>query len=391
MEYCTSHGEAFQQLLTDTSEAGRKLSGLLQPSQRSTVRLRAMSLVMRVGARSSESSLALQMSGTLDTILKELDREGDPLACLAVVTMMRDLAGDGGVGSLGTMLLPHLVPLLADPLLRSGILPLAAEIAGGALSEETTSPEANGTPQFHPLLQQMADILDEQGTESSEAEVMVLDTAGRFGLSSRGARVLVGDSAPIIEGIAERAVGRAPNPEVRLAALHAIANVAGVERALETKDREAALLRPELEDRLRVALYSSAASTSGAPSPAEVMYGYLQQPFPAQHIACYRCLTALALRPWCAADICSHLALLTFLCDPASERGKATCEWRYACVTALWSCAQDLQDPGLVAPKAQVDMIQPHLPKIEAAVKAGPFGSGTTGTTAPHLVATMNR
>lgn len=63
--------------------------------------------------------------------------------------------------------------------------------------------------------------------------------------------------------ISKRALGRAPQPEVRLAALHALASVAGAERAGESKCRDDAMLSDEAEDALRQAVYQAAAYASG--------------------------------------------------------------------------------------------------------------------------------
>jgi hypothetical protein len=63
--------------------------------------------------------------------------------------------------------------------------------------------------------------------------------------------------------ISKRALGRAPQPEVRLAALHALASAAGAERAGESKCRDDAILSDEAEDALRRAVYHAAAYAAG--------------------------------------------------------------------------------------------------------------------------------
>lgn len=81
----------------------------------------------------------------------------------------------------------------------------------------------------------------------------MLDAACQLALpSSQAAALLASPAVPdLLPGIATRALGRTSSPGVRLAALHALASVAGVERAGEARDRSAALLSAQSEDKLR--------------------------------------------------------------------------------------------------------------------------------------------
>jgi hypothetical protein len=76
--------------------------------------------------------------------------------------------------------------------------------------------------------------------------------------------------------MSKRALGRAPQPEVRLAALHALASIAGAERAGESKCRDDAILSGEAEDALRQAVYQAAAH-----APGEVLCAVCYVPEPA--------------------------------------------------------------------------------------------------------------
>jgi hypothetical protein len=89
-----------------------------------------------------------------------------------------------------------------------------------------------------------------------------------------------------------RALGRTASPPVRVAALHALASIAGVERAGEARDRSAALLPAASEDALRVAVFEAVAGAAGgvgaARSPAEAVHNLLQQPFDDTRAGVYR-------------------------------------------------------------------------------------------------------
>jgi hypothetical protein len=124
-------------------------------------------------------------------------------------------------------------------------------------------------------------------------EVVVLDAVGQMAVASAGAAALLVDTPHnLLAAICSRALGRTAPPDVRLAALHALASVAGVERAGEAADRTAALLLPAQEEALRLGVYGAvsgaAGGVAGARSPAEAVLHLLQQPFGDLRVALYR-------------------------------------------------------------------------------------------------------
>ncbi len=70
--------------------------------------------------------------------------------------------------------------------------------------------------------------------------------------------------------------GAGGGSQARVAALHALARVAGAERA------EGPPLPARAEDALRCAVYDA------APSPADALLGFLRQPFPDLRVAAYK-------------------------------------------------------------------------------------------------------
>jgi hypothetical protein len=182
--------------------------------------------------------------------------------------------------------------------------------------------------------------------------------------------------AGAIAHISKRALGRAPQAEVRLAALHALASIAGAERAGDSKRRDDAVLGGAAEDTLRSAVYSAAAFApggrgssclrsparaprcrpapppavpladptacalgppAGAQLPAEVVASLLEQPFADSRRATYRLALALAFRPWFAAHLLSCQGLAERLLDPSSETGERRC-----CLVAAACSSQPL-------------------------------------------------
>ena len=66
-------------------------------------------------------------------------------------------------------------------------------------------------------------------------------------------------------------------------------------------------------------------SPSSAPycsSWADVVWALLQQPFLELRVAAYRMGSALGVRSWAAADLCSNAELRAFVCSPRSEAGQ---------------------------------------------------------------------
>jgi hypothetical protein len=126
-------------------------------------------------------------------------------------------------------------------------------------------------------------------------EVVALDAACQLALpSSTSAALLASPANPqLLQSICTRAFGRTASPPVRLAALHAFASIAGVERAGEARDRSAALMAAANEDALRVAVFEAVAGAAGgvgaARSPAEAVLNLLQQPFDDTRTGVYRC------------------------------------------------------------------------------------------------------
>jgi hypothetical protein len=125
-------------------------------------------------------------------------------------------------------------------------------------------------------------------------EVVALDAACQLALpSSTSAALLASPANPqLLQSICTRALGRTASPPVRLAALHALASIAGVERAGEARDRSAALMSAANENALRVAVFEAVAGAAGgvgaARSPTEAVHNLLQQPFDDTRTGVYR-------------------------------------------------------------------------------------------------------
>ncbi|KAI8465707.1 MAG: hypothetical protein J3K34DRAFT_525133 [Monoraphidium minutum] len=394
---------SYASLLDPASAAGGRLAALAG-SRDATLRHRALALAVEAagGGGGAAAAELLRGSGFAARLMSELDPR-DPLSCLAALQLLAQLADAAGPPAarvLWDALLPRLQPLLRDADTLPGALPVAARLLGqaaaaaaaggarggggaaanggaaaaangnGVAEMELDAGEAAGAAQ---LLHHLASLLDDSGDAGVEEEVTALDAAGQLALDPAGADLLAAGPAPsLLPLIAARALGRAGGaaPEVRVAALHALAAAAGGERAGAARDRGAAALpSAEGEDALRAAAYGGAAAPGWAASPAEAVQQLLQQP----------CVVALALRTWFAADVANTPGLLARLCDTRSESGQM-CQWRHAAVNALLATATEAAAgaegaEGSAPAGPHRGALAAALGQLRAAAAAGPYGN----------------
>lgn len=109
-----------------------------------------------------------------------------------------------------------------------------------------------------------------------------------------------------------------------------------------------------------------------------------------------RCITALALRAWFAADVANTPALLGRLCDARGEGGQLA-QWRHAAVGALLATAGEVAGgaggaEGSAAVATHRAALAAALGALRAAAAAGPYGAAGAGGGAAahgeHFVAT---
>jgi hypothetical protein len=199
--------------------------------------------------------------------------------------------GGGAAQLMQGVLLPALLPLLDDPSTAAGAFPIAAQLVAAAASsssdgsamevdQATTNgpgPEvlADGNGLCHAvaagggapggaaaaLLSKMAAALDDGGSAGPDEELVALDAAHHLALPSADSAALLAAPAAgaLLPALCTKALGRAGSPEVRIAALHALASLAGLERAGEARDRSAALLPAPAEEALRQGVYGAVA------------------------------------------------------------------------------------------------------------------------------------
>lgn len=380
------------------------------------LRARALALLLGLASASPVAAAAVHDAGLLSKLVEELGRAEDLLSCMAALQLVEGAAAQcdaGMAAALGEAVGCQLAGLLRheEPLLRCAALQAAAALVALSLERGPAGMDADAAaaladaPGLSPaasaqldqaLFAALKSSLDVSSQEEvlGEEEEAALDAVSMLSHGASGAAVLLLQPGGVASDVAYKALGRPPSPAVRMAALHALAALAGTERAA-SGSRAAALLPPAAEDALRAAACEGAVA-GGCASPAAALLRQLQQPFLEHRVAAYRCLSALLLRAWAAAEACTNGELLDLLLDPRTETGLQGCEWRHACVAALAATLRaETAATGAAATGAANGFSAHHtifremLPRVDAAARAGPFGAGQAAP-AEHLVATVS-
>lgn len=387
-----SSEQGFQDLISPQG-AGQQLSAVLA-SHDPVVRMRGIALSISLGGQNEASVKALQHSGLLRPLVQEITNEQDPLTCLAALSLLKEQVEQASSGKLQSLLadffLPHLEQLLtrADSLVKPMAMQVAASLSAAVVN--TRPPESEAQHQkssaASATISSAKHVLDINGREdfSVAEEQAALDALSELGMQQQGAEAVLLHSSHVIQDIASKALGRAPSPDVTLAAVHALATIAGAERS-------EAVLMPTAEESLKTAIYDGALSGGRQGGPAQALLGFLEQPFTDLRVAAYRLTTALALRAWGAGEICLHQDLLPHLCNPKSETSRQGCEFRYACLQALAATTRSVSSSTDTSREATAqDIMMASAPAIQAAISQGVYGSGQgRAAIMEHQVATM--
>lgn len=258
---------------------------------------------------------------------------------------------------------------------------------------------------------EIAEDDDEEGTDVSSEEEASLLALAELASTAGGASLAAAASPDALRDAARIALGGRGGPACRLAALHALATVAGVERmrrgkargrgAEEAEEPEATgVLLPGAGESVLAAALMSGASTRAvgngsanggdhaASTPAGALLSLVsRQPLPDEKVAALRLALALCARPWGAAEVAMHSGLLARLVDVGADAAGAAAEWRHAVCVALAETAAGALAEGARSTlgPTQMSALEAARSAVEAAVRSGPHGIGGP---APRFVAT---
>ncbi|KAK9907508.1 hypothetical protein WJX75_004974 [Coccomyxa subellipsoidea] len=351
-----------------------------------SIRMRGLSLLASLASVAQDNVRALHESGLLQPLQAELANTADVLTCSTALALVGELseASSNTSLALGALLEPQLNALQrnADPFLRSQALKVSATLL--ALSaQQPTGGVANGHAGSvggpFALLQSLAELLDPDSLAEPSADLVeaALNAVSRLGASTYGAELFFADAHGLPGHVATLALGRAGGTQIRTAAVHALGIVAGATRADFAMSASA-------EDTFRQVTFTAAAGPSGFQDPADVLLGYLRQPFADLRTGGYRLLRALAQRTWGAAEICRNTPLLERLGNPGSETTAQ--EWRFAVVQALAKTVREATGADLAnGASVQRDALRAAAPQVERAMQQGMYGRGAASQRPPDV------
>eukprot|EP00899_Mesostigma_viride_P024675 jgi/Mesvir1/5392/Mv15467-RA.1 len=393
----------------------------LMESNNATVRLRALSLCMRLSRVVRSRSLE---NDVFRRVVADLANTGDVLASMLAMDSLVQLAADSGGLALyadssnAADLISRVAGLMrsdnADRLLRGQAVRVAAQLiastdaSAGGSSSSSLSPSSLATPmnvggergddragpgcqgydapppggQVPARVQELADACLACARSCEErGELQLLETVlaavGTAAAGVHGAELMLSHGLDCIKYMAQVAFTRGGGDR-QLAALHSLGRALGAERMPEPL-----LASAPSEERLRDVLLEAAAASSFGSLP-EFFSKVLSQPFPEMHAAAYTLIRPLGVRAWAAVQMCMHAPLLALLTDARSETQKRACEMRHECVQALLQgvSGQVLPNSPTVAPAI--------MQQLHESIRKGPFGR-LQGQEAIPTVATMNR
>ncbi|XP_020886884.1 uncharacterized protein LOC9318984 isoform X2 [Arabidopsis lyrata subsp. lyrata] len=194
----------------------------------------------------------------------------------------------------------------------------------------------------------------------TDAQEAAIDAIGQIGSTTKGADLVLSTSLPAARHVVASAFDRNAHGK-QLAALHALANIAG-----ETRPKSNRIVDGKAEESLRCLIYDVAAQSTKL-TPSGLFLSVLQQSSEIR-LAGYRTLTALVARPWCLVEILSKEEIINIVTDATTETAKIAMEARYNCCKAIheaFLCSNFVDDPRR----------QKTGEKLQEAVRSGPYMS----------------
>jgi 26S proteasome non-ATPase regulatory subunit 5 len=179
-------------------------------------------------------------------------------------------------------------------------------------------------------------------------------------LATKGADLVLSTSPPAARHVVASAFDRNAHGK-QLAALHALANIAG-----ETRPKSNRIVDGKAEESLRCLIYDAAAQSTKL-TPSGLFLSVLQQSSEIR-LAGYRTLTALVARPWCLVEILAKEEIINIVTDATTETAKIAMEARYNCCKAIheaFLCSNFVDDPRRLKTGD----------KLQEAVRSGPYMS----------------
>ncbi|XVF78573.1 hypothetical protein PTKIN_Ptkin14bG0145100 [Pterospermum kingtungense] len=321
-------------------------------------RARVLSLIVKLFSISSTVASVIYNSNLLTLLVAEIRNSKDTLVTLSALELLYELTEiQHGTEFFSRMSIQLLHSIISNSSLESILRSRAMVISGRLLSKENIymfvdEPSANGVIS---AINVRLGLLDSQDTDECEC---ALEALGQIGSSIQGAVLLLSSFPPAARHIVHAAFDRQGRGK-QLAALHALANVAG-----ENRPEDCVILNGDAEENLRRLIYE-VASESSKLTPSGLFLSVLQQAAEFR-FAGYRVTTGLVARSWGLMEICSKPEIINMVTDPSIETTKIAMEARYNCCKAIhraFISSKLVSDPALSGIAG----------KLQEAVQRGPY------------------
>ena len=396
LEVSTTSVSVGVDVLTRVSESARN-------ERRVEPRLRrhALAAAISTGAGAGDAAALTR------ALLLELDSPNDPLASVATMELVAEIVEKTPRSSVALALCDATLPRLAavaaaEPdrndaaagFARARAATVGARIASAASTARGSFPHATGGDV---LLDALASLLARAVQGEGDAELGEVACAAVTSLAESGTAVAAlcaqkGDRVAILSRVVHLGLGVKRVPVgTRIAALHAVATLAGAGDQTGRRSRLAAPALPHepacgsaiaaetAEAAMRDAAYDAAAArgvTVGECVSESLTKG--GDSFLELRIAAYRCVASLGRRLWFAAEVATSAEALALVTDLAYESTPPGCRWRHEAalgMLAAWRAPRNVD----------ASVSDGAASRLEAAVAGGPFGNGVGGQGAPRV------
>lgn len=334
--------------------------GILSSQCSSLGRVRIMGLLVKLFSVSSSVASAIHRSNLLSLIESEVRNADDTLVTLSVLELLYELAQVEHAAEYlsRTKLLQLLSSIISNNSMDSIVRSRAMMISGRLLSNELSYSHADESAVKNVIsaIYGRLESLESQDKDESET---ALEAFGQIGSSTHGATLLLSNSSPAVRLVIDAVFDRQGRGR-KLAALHALANIAG-----ETRAENYVTLNADVEENLRRLIYE-VASRSPKLTPSGFFLSTLQQD-PEIRLAGYRVISGLVARPWCLMEICSKQEIIDIVTDPTNENTKIGMEVRYNCCKSIHKSL--MQSKKITSDAALARLFA----KLQEAISRGPY------------------
>lgn len=319
-----------QSLLADTSP----LAALVASGGGANARVRAMSAAVACGGGSPEGAAALAASPLLAAICASAGDTDDILERLNGVELLAQIADGGAAEACGSVVASTLVPIVESQASSDAPDPSLCPIIAAAACRAAKAATAADAERLVRATATLARRAAEMGDPGLEA-------AARDALSYAPAEVVFAIDG-VARGLCGAALGagaRRPLPDVRAAAAHTLATLAGADSlAMDVA------LSPTAEECLKAAV-EGALSELASPGLGGALWWLIERApsgadGTAQRVGVYRIVRALALRQWGARGCFASAELLAALATRERDAAGRAAEERQRAANALRHAAE---------------------------------------------------